>query len=126
MDKKASKYGELDAPYIVAVNATGEYQNEEDAFDALFGSTPSATPTRPASTMPLRGFLSSINLVRRMSDHPRLCRMKEMQGCVGLAWPPLSILPIGSLPFAAIAGIGSWSALPRVRAVLLRFQRRST
>ena len=38
VDKKASKYGELDAPYVVAVNATGEYQNAEDAFDALFGS----------------------------------------------------------------------------------------
>lgn len=36
--KKASKYGELDAPYIVAVNATGEYQNDKDAFDALLGS----------------------------------------------------------------------------------------
>jgi hypothetical protein len=38
VDKKASKYGELDAPYVVAVNATGEYQSEEDAFDAMFGS----------------------------------------------------------------------------------------
>ena len=38
VDKKASKYGELDAPFVVAVNATGEYQNEEDAFDALLGS----------------------------------------------------------------------------------------
>lgn len=38
VDKKASKYGELDAPYVVAVNATGEYQSEEDATDALLGS----------------------------------------------------------------------------------------
>lgn len=38
VEKKASKYGELDAPYIVAVNATGEYQSEEDAIDALLGS----------------------------------------------------------------------------------------
>ncbi|MBP7482062.1 MAG: hypothetical protein KA788_05950 [Lacunisphaera sp.] len=38
VDKKASKYGELDAPYVLAVNATGEYQSEEDATDALLGS----------------------------------------------------------------------------------------
>ena len=36
--KKASRYGELDAPYVVAVNATGEHQSEEDALDAMLGS----------------------------------------------------------------------------------------
>lgn len=38
LNKKASKYGELDAPYVIAVNATGEYQKEVDAIDAAFGS----------------------------------------------------------------------------------------
>jgi hypothetical protein len=35
---KASRYGELDLPYIVAVNAQGHYADCDDAFAALFGS----------------------------------------------------------------------------------------
>jgi len=38
LEKKASKYGELDAPYVVAVNTTGEYHDEEDAVAALIGT----------------------------------------------------------------------------------------
>lgn len=38
VEKKSSRYGELDAPYVVAVNATGEFHNEEHALDALLGS----------------------------------------------------------------------------------------
>lgn len=36
--RKASRYGLLNVPYVVAVNAMGEYQGEEDAIDAMFGS----------------------------------------------------------------------------------------
>ena len=35
---KATRYGDLDLPYIVAVNAMSDYANEEDAIDALVGS----------------------------------------------------------------------------------------
>ena len=38
ISKKARRYGKLDAPYVVAVNALQEYQNEDDAIAALFGS----------------------------------------------------------------------------------------
>jgi hypothetical protein len=36
--QKASRYGTLDLPLLVAVNALGVYQQEEDAVDALFGA----------------------------------------------------------------------------------------
>lgn len=36
--EKASRYGDLDFPYVVAINAMGEYQGEDDAIDAMFGS----------------------------------------------------------------------------------------
>lgn len=35
---KARRYGDLDAPYIVAVNALSTYASEEDAVNALFGA----------------------------------------------------------------------------------------
>ena len=41
---KATRYGDLDLPYVVAVNATSDYADEEDAVDALFG--PLATIVR--------------------------------------------------------------------------------
>lgn len=34
---KAGRYGDLDAPYIIAINALSDYASEDDAFDALFG-----------------------------------------------------------------------------------------
>ncbi len=36
--RKAGKYGELDLPYVIAVNAMGRHADEEDAVDALLGS----------------------------------------------------------------------------------------
>ncbi len=36
--KKASRYGQLDHPYVVAVNTAGMFHGEEDTFDALFGT----------------------------------------------------------------------------------------
>jgi hypothetical protein len=38
LKKKASRYGVLDHPYIVAVNALGLYQREKNVIDALLGS----------------------------------------------------------------------------------------
>lgn len=38
VEKKASRYGDLDLPYVVAVNAMSDYKYEEDAIDAMFGS----------------------------------------------------------------------------------------
>ncbi|WP_419256045.1 hypothetical protein ACN2C6_19235 (plasmid) [Caulobacter sp. ErkDOM-YI] len=38
VEKKASRYGDLDIPYVVAVNAMSDYKREEDAIDAMFGS----------------------------------------------------------------------------------------
>jgi hypothetical protein len=35
---KATRYGDLDLPYVVAVNAMSDYAEEENAIDALFGS----------------------------------------------------------------------------------------
>lgn len=35
---KATRYGELDLPYIIAVNAMGDYADAESAIDALFRS----------------------------------------------------------------------------------------
>ncbi len=35
---KATRYGDLDLPYVVAVNAMSDYADEDDAIDALFGS----------------------------------------------------------------------------------------
>ena len=35
---KAGRYGELDAPYIIAVNALSTYAREDDVIDALFGT----------------------------------------------------------------------------------------
>ncbi len=36
--KKAGRYGELSAPYVIAVNAMGEYARYDSAVDAVFGS----------------------------------------------------------------------------------------
>ena len=38
LEKKASRYGDLDHPYVVAVNALGLFHHEVDAFDALLGT----------------------------------------------------------------------------------------
>ena len=35
---KATRYGDLDLPYVVAVNAMSDHAEEEDAVEALFGS----------------------------------------------------------------------------------------
>lgn len=35
---KASRYGELDLPYVVAINAMEEYADEDSAMDASFGT----------------------------------------------------------------------------------------
>jgi hypothetical protein len=47
LEKKASRYGALDLPYIVAVNAFGLFLDEDDAFDALLG-TPAVVVRRMA------------------------------------------------------------------------------
>jgi hypothetical protein len=39
LEKKASRYGDLDHPYVVAVNALGLFHHEDDAFDALLGTS---------------------------------------------------------------------------------------
>jgi hypothetical protein len=39
IEKKASRYGDLDHPYVVAVNAFGFFHHEEDVFDALIGTS---------------------------------------------------------------------------------------
>jgi hypothetical protein len=39
LEKKASRYGDLDHPYLVAVNALGLFHREDEALDALFGTT---------------------------------------------------------------------------------------
>ena len=39
LKEKANRYGKLDRPYVVAVNALDLFAREDDAFDALFGST---------------------------------------------------------------------------------------
>jgi hypothetical protein len=38
LEKKASRYGTLDHPYVVAVNALGRFAREDNAVDALVGS----------------------------------------------------------------------------------------
>jgi len=38
LEKKASRYGDLDHPYVVAVNALGLFHHEDDAFDSLLGT----------------------------------------------------------------------------------------
>jgi hypothetical protein len=46
--KKATKYGELDLPYIIAVNALEEFVEQDAAVEALFGDECIvATPYRP-------------------------------------------------------------------------------
>jgi hypothetical protein len=35
---KATRYGQLDAPYVVAVNAMSDYADADDAIDAVFGT----------------------------------------------------------------------------------------
>jgi hypothetical protein len=37
LKKKASKYGKLDLPYVVALNALSTHHNDHAVFDALFG-----------------------------------------------------------------------------------------
>jgi hypothetical protein len=39
LKNKANRYGRLDHPYVVAVNALDRFARQDDAFDALFGST---------------------------------------------------------------------------------------
>ncbi|MBY6153374.1 hypothetical protein KUV47_09135 [Vannielia litorea] len=39
VENKAGRYGEIDLPLIIAVNALEEYANVEHAIDALFGTT---------------------------------------------------------------------------------------
>jgi hypothetical protein len=41
---KATRYGDLDLPYVVAVNATSDFADEEDAVDALFGPLATIVP----------------------------------------------------------------------------------
>lgn len=48
LKKKASRYGKLDLPYLVAVNALGHHQREDAVFDALLG-TPYVSISRTAS-----------------------------------------------------------------------------
>lgn len=48
LKKKASRYGNLDLPYLVAVNALGHHQREDAVFDALLG-TPYVSISRTAS-----------------------------------------------------------------------------
>jgi hypothetical protein len=38
LKKKASRYGELDHPYLVALNAVGTFHNEDAVLDALLGT----------------------------------------------------------------------------------------
>jgi hypothetical protein len=38
VSRKATRYGALDLPFVVAVNALSDYADEESAFDALFGN----------------------------------------------------------------------------------------
>jgi hypothetical protein len=38
LEKKASRYGELDQPYVVAVNSLGLFHRDDHAFDALLGT----------------------------------------------------------------------------------------
>jgi hypothetical protein len=47
LKNRASKYGKLDYPYVVAVNAFGNFQREGNAIDALLG--PQRTPFRTSS-----------------------------------------------------------------------------
>jgi hypothetical protein len=37
VNRKATRYGDPDLPYVVAVNATSDFADEKDAVDALFG-----------------------------------------------------------------------------------------
>ena len=39
VEKKASRYGDIDLPLVIAVNALEEYARPDDAIDALFGTT---------------------------------------------------------------------------------------
>ena len=39
VENKASRYGEIDLPLVVAVNALEEFAKKDDAIDALFGTT---------------------------------------------------------------------------------------
>lgn len=48
LKKKATRYGTLDLPYIICVNTLGDYFEEEDVLDALFG-----TPAVRVSSTPV-------------------------------------------------------------------------
>jgi hypothetical protein len=45
---KATRYGDLNLPYVIAVNAMGDYAHEDHAIDALFG-TPAVAVRRTDS-----------------------------------------------------------------------------
>lgn len=47
LKKKASKYGKLDLPYLVALNALSTHHNDHAVFDALFGEPYIRFSTRP-------------------------------------------------------------------------------
>jgi hypothetical protein len=49
LETKGSRYGALDAPYIVAINATARWPNDEDLLDALYGQV--QYPFRPDGTL---------------------------------------------------------------------------
>lgn len=45
--KKATRYGDLEAPYIIAVNAVNQHLDQEDIMDALFGKETHSIPVGP-------------------------------------------------------------------------------
>jgi hypothetical protein len=50
LEKKASRYGNLDHPYVVAINALGRFHREDEALDALFGASHTAVSELPDGT----------------------------------------------------------------------------
>lgn len=50
LEKKARRYGNLDHPYVVAVNALGLFHREDEALDALFGTSHTTITQLPDGT----------------------------------------------------------------------------
>ena len=114
---KASRYGKLDLPYVIAVNAMGDYAKEESVIDALFG-TPGVRATQASSGQCEQREIRSPDGVWHNGTKPTHTRVSAVlsterlkswslgQRRARLVLNPWAQMPLPDLPF----GIDTWRA----------------
>lgn len=87
--RKASRYGNIDAPFVVAINDLSEYWHEEHAYDSLFGREMTVV-TRDGDVVDLR---------------------RDTSGLFGSAANPRHTRVSGAL---IVPGVGPWEFARRI------------